>query len=333
MELNFLVYVCEVVKSLRRMKKVFCIGEVLIDFVAENQGKDLTLAHTFTKKAGGAPANVACAIAKLGGQASFVGSVGKDPMGMFLLNVLENEGVNISCVQRIPHFTTMAFVSISEDGERDFIFARGADHFLKYDKDLQKNFENNIVHFGAATALLGGELEKAYDHYFFDALTKNCFISFDPNYREDLWKEEKETFITKCKAFIEKSDLCKFSEEEALLISGKDKIEEVCDELHRLGAKILTITLGKKGTYLSTITKSQLIPSVSVQPVDTTGAGDAFIGCLLQQLSQKSELKNQELSFDSWANMIQIANKAGAITTTQFGAIAALPNQSDLDQV
>tara|TARA_B100001093_G_scaffold504320_1_gene559965 strand:+ start:6276 stop:7277 length:1002 start_codon:yes stop_codon:yes gene_type:complete len=333
MELKFLVYVCEVVKSLRSMKRVFCIGEVLIDFIAENQGKDLSLAHTFTKKAGGAPANVGCAIAKLGGQASFVGSVGKDPMGMFLLDVLEKEGVNISCVQSIPHFTTMAFVSISEEGERDFIFARGADHFLKYDKGLQKSFENNIVHFGAATALLGGELEKAYDHYFFDALTKNCFISFDPNFREDLWKDNKETFITKCKAFIEKSDLCKFSEEEALLISGQDSLEEACTKLHELGAKILTITLGKKGTYLSTITKSKLIPSIKVQPIDTTGAGDAFIGCLLKQLSEKSDLKNQELSFDHWANMIQIANKAGAITTTQFGAIAALPNQLDLNQI
>ena len=117
------------------------------------------------------------------------------------------------------------------------------------------------------------------------------------------------------------------------MISGQDSLEEACNELHGLGAKILAITLGKKGTYLSTITKSQLIPSVSVQPVDTTGAGDAFIGCLLKQLSQKSDLKIQELSFDSWANMIQIANKAGAITTTQFGAIAALPNQSDLDRV
>lgn len=333
MELKFLVYVCEVVKSLRRMKRVFCIGEVLIDFVAENQGKDLTLAHTFTKKAGGAPANVACAISKLGGQASFVGSIGKDPMGMFLLNVLEKEGVNISFIQRIAHFTTMAFVSISEEGERDFIFARGADHFLKYDKDLQKSFENNIVHFGAATALLGGELEKAYDHYFFDALTKNCFISFDPNFREDLWKDDKETFITKCKGFIEKSDLCKFSEEEALLISGEDSLEEACNKLHELGAKIITITLGKKGTYLSTITKSKLIPSIRVQPIDTTGAGDAFIGCLLKQLSDKSDLKNKELSFDRWANMIQIANKAGAVTTTQFGAIAALPNQLDLNQI
>ena len=127
------------------MKKVFCIGELLIDFVAENQGSDLSKAGEFTKKAGGAPANVACAIAKLGGSSSFIGCVGKDPFGSFLLRILEDAGVDTRLAERSQTFTTLAFVSLAEDGERDFVFSRGADRELKYVPAIKKEFQKNIV--------------------------------------------------------------------------------------------------------------------------------------------------------------------------------------------
>ena len=193
------------------MKKIFCIGELLIDFVAENQGKDLTKAKEFSKKAGGAPANVSCAISKLGGDSVFIGCVGNDPFGTFLLRILEDEKVDISLAQKSDTFTTLAFVSLDEDGERDFVFSRGADRELTYDSSHKSYFKNNIIHFGAATALLGGPLEEAYSRYLFDGLTKNAFISFDPNYRADLWKNKVDSFKRKCESFIEKSHLCKFS--------------------------------------------------------------------------------------------------------------------------
>ena len=107
------------------MKKIYCIGELLIDFVAENQGSDLSKAVEFTKKAGGAPANVACAIAKLGGSSLFVGCVGADPFGQFLEDTLKKAQVDIRHLQRSDTFTTLAFVSLAADGERDFVFSRG----------------------------------------------------------------------------------------------------------------------------------------------------------------------------------------------------------------
>ena len=312
------------------MTRVFCIGELLIDFVAENQGSDLSKANDFTKKAGGAPANVACAISKLGGKSSFIGCVGRDPFGEFLLNVLRQQNVDVSMAYQSDTFTTLAFVSLAEDGERDFVFSRGADRELKYDSTVKKQFQNNIVHLGAATALLGGPLEDAYGHYLFDALTKDCFISFDPNFRSDLWKNNEEVFVKKCIPYIEKSHLCKFSHEEALLLSGKETVEEACDEFHAMGTKIITVTLGSKGTLVSTQNSQQTVPSIKVNPVDTTGAGDAFIGCLLFQIAGLP-------SFDLLLNddnllleMVAIANKAGAITTTQFGAIVALPSKNQL---
>ena len=312
------------------MKQVFCVGEVLIDFVAEKQGSDLSKAVLFTKKPGGAPANVACAIAKLGGVSKFIGCVGKDPFGSYLLDILKENYVDISLVQRSRTFTTLAFVSLSEDGERDFVFSRGADKELKYDPTLKKSIKNNMLHLGAATALLGGDLEKAYGRYFFDALTLNAFISFDPNFRGDLWRDEAAIFIKKCMPFIEKSHLGKFSLEEAQLLSGETDLYNCCDFLHEVGTKIITITMGEKGTLLSTPGSKTIIPSVPVVPIDTTGAGDAFIGCLLQQIAK---LKDTEEVFENNALLVQMienANKAGAITTTNYGAIPALPDQNQL---
>lgn len=312
------------------MKKVFCIGELLIDFVAEKQGNDLSKATEFTKKAGGAPANVACAIAKLGGKGIFMGCVGNDPFGTFLLEVLKKEGVDISLAQQSETFTTLAFVSLAEDGERDFVFCRGADRELEYNPSLRKILHGNILHLGAATALLGGSLEKAYGKYLFDGLTKEMFISFDPNFRGDLWKDDEDTFIKKCTPFIEKSHLCKFSLEEAQLLSGKTDVHEACDFLHDVGTKIITVTLGKDGTLLSANGTKKIIPSIEVSPVDTTGAGDAFIGCLLYQISG---LGNFDPVFEDFAlleNMVSKANRAGAITTTNYGAIIALPTKEQI---
>jgi len=311
-------------------KHIYCIGELLIDFVAERQGADLSKATEFIKKAGGAPANVACAIAKLGGKSAFIGCVGKDPFGTFLLNTLEANDVDISLAQRSDTFTTLAFVSLAENGERDFVFSRGADKDLEYDSSVKVAFKDNMIHLGAATALLGGPLEKAYGHYLFDALTENAFISFDPNYRGDLWKNKESVFVKKCLPYIEKSHLCKFSLEEAQLLSKKTGIKEACAYLHNLGTPIITVTLGSEGTFVSTRTMQRTIPSISVTPVDTTGAGDAFIGCLLQQIAT---LPKSSMLFEDdnlLMEMVEKANRAGALTTTGYGAIESLPDQKQL---
>jgi len=311
-------------------KHIYCIGELLIDFVAEKQGADLSKANEFVKKAGGAPANVACAISKLGGKSAFIGCVGKDPFGTFLLDTLERYDVDISLAQRSDTFTTLAFVSLAENGERDFVFSRGADKELTYDPSVKSVFKDNMVHLGAATALLGGSLEKAYGHYLFDALTEGAFISFDPNFRGDLWKNRESDFVKKCLPYVEKSHLCKFSLEEAQMLSGTTDIKDSCAVLHQIGAQVITVTLGAEGTFVSTKTAQQTIPSIPVSPVDTTGAGDAFIGCLLQQIATLPK-SIQILEDDALLmEMVLKANKAGAITTTGYGAIESLPSQEQL---
>ncbi|MCM5662441.1 carbohydrate kinase family protein [Galbibacter mesophilus] len=312
------------------MRKVYCIGELLIDFVGENQGADLAKALQFTKKAGGAPANVASAVAKLGGESEFVGSVGKDAFGSFLTHTLQQNKVGTKYLQQTNTFTTLAFVSLAENGERDFVFSRGADKELEYDRNLKDQFANAIVHFGAATSFLGGSLEKTYEKYLEEVVAKNAFVSFDPNYRVDLWKGKTAVFVEKCKPFIQKADFAKFSEEEAFLISEKDNLIDACHKLHAEGVKVIAVTMGSKGTFLSTQEKNAIIESVPVNAVDTTGAGDAFVGCFLYLLSKENRLDETLLDFNKLKEMVAIANKAGAHTTTQFGAIDALPFAKDL---
>lgn len=313
------------------MRNVFCVGELLIDFVAENQGNELIKADTFSKKAGGAPANVACAIAKLNGNSVFIGCVGKDAFGEFLIKTLKDEGVDVSLIQKSDTFTTMAFVSIDREGERDFVFSRGADKELRYKSEFKTGIKDNIVHFGAATGFLGGHIEKTYNACLQDAVEQNSFISFDPNFRGDLWEKNESVFIQKCTPFIRKAHICKFSLQEARLLSTKTDLKEACTYLHNLGVPIITITLGHEGTLLSTKDSQQIIPSIPVKAVDTTGAGDAFIGCLLKQISEVKALNEILGNTNLLQDMVQIANKAGAITTTNYGAIAALPSQLQIN--
>ena len=315
------------------MKQVFCIGELLIDFVAENQGSDLSKAKEFTKKAGGAPANVACAVSKLGGHSNFIGCVGEDAFGDFLLDVLDQHQVNIALAQRSEHFTTLAFVSIAEDGERDFVFSRGADKELTYNERVSALFDNQIIHFGAATSFLGGPLEKTYARYLKDAITAEAFISFDPNYRPDLWLGKEASFIAKCLPYVAAADICKCSLEEAYLLSGETSLEKAVACLHKQGAKMITITLGSEGTYVSTTKEQFQVPSIAIQAIDTTGAGDAFIGCLLYQFANEQDPGSLLVDRDKLTDLVTMANKAGAVTAQNFGAISSLPSIADLASV
>ncbi|MGA0828478.1 MAG: carbohydrate kinase family protein [Flavobacteriaceae bacterium] len=313
------------------MHKVICIGELLIDFVAEHHSGTIQEATHFVKKAGGAPANVACAVQRLGQSALFAGAVGGDPFGDFLAKMLTSEGVDTSFIQRSDQFTTLAFVALSEQGERDFYFSRGADADLTADTNLLPLFDKAMVHFGSATAFLEGPLNETYRHYLGAAKEKAALISFDPNFRVDLWKSNKESFIRQSLPFISASDLCKFSEEEAFLLSGKDTHKEAANHFHQLGTKLVCITLGYQGTFVSLNGEQALVESVKVTAIDTTAAGDAFIGALLSQLAQHARVNDLLQSLKRLSPLVAFANKAGAFTTQSYGAIEALPYAKDLE--
>lgn len=304
------------------MKKVICPGEALIDFVSMDIGKTLKATDGFIKKAGGAPANVAAAISKLGAEAYFCGTVGDDAFGGFLEDTLNNNNINTELLFKIKNNTTFAFVSLMENGERDFEFVRDADECLTFDMISDRLEEFDLYHFGSATAFMGGNLKDTYFKLKEYAKSNNKIISFDANYRESLFGNNKEEFIKCCKEFIVDSNIVKLSEEEAKLISGIEDIKEASQYIVNLGCENLMVTLGKEGTLLSNREKQILIKTKEVKMKDATGAGDAFIGAVIAQILNEPG--------KSMEKIVEMANLVGGITTTKLGALESIPTWDEV---
>lgn len=311
--------------------KVLCIGEALIDMICTDKGKSLSDGNNFLKKAGGAPTNVAAAIAALGGSVDLAAKVGSDPFGKHLIEVMESFGVSTQWViQDVHHFTTFAFVSLLESGERDFYFNRGADGELST-RETEAIHLNDyaVLHFGSATAFLPGPLQETYKNLLVEAKRKNIFISFDPNYRHLLFRNNTESFIEQSWEFLQSAHFFKISDEEALLLTGKATVDEAAQDLLERTSAFFAITIGKDGTMFGINNTIEIIPSIPVKPVDTTGAGDAFVGAVLYQLSDKTVQEIQSLPLAQWKQIIYNANKAGARTCEYLGAMEAFRHLSN----
>lgn len=305
--------------------KILCIGEALIDMICTNKGMSLSEGSDFLKKTGGAPTNVAAAIAALGGNVELAAKVGKDPFGAQLIQTMQSFGVNTNAMLEDPtHFTTFAFVSLMHDGERDFVFNRGADGQLSIDDVDAINLNNvSIIHFGSATGFLPGPLQAAYLHLLQKALHHKILISFDPNYRHLLFPNNTDSFVSQSWHFLRNCNFFKVSDEEAMLLTNTQSLEAATDMLLKETKGVFTITLGKDGTLLGLNGAKYIIESIPVKPVDTTGAGDAFVGAVLYQLSQLDPINIQDLTLENWQKIIFNANKAGARTCEYMGAMEA----------
>lgn len=310
--------------------KILCIGEALIDMICTDTGSTLSKGEHFLKKPGGAPTNVAAAIAALGGDVLLSAKVGADPFGQQLIDTMKDFGVStLWMIQDKNYFTTFAFVSLMKDGERDFVFNRGADGQLtESDLDGIDLDACSIIHFGSATAFLPGPLQDAYTSLLQKALDKNIFISFDPNYRQLLWKINTEKFIEQSWYFIERCHFFKVSDEEAMLITGSSSINDAARILSERSTATFTITLGKEGTLLMHQKNKTIVGSIAVKSIDSTGAGDAFVGAILYQLSNYSLQMIQAMSAEDWKNIIANGNKAGARTCEYMGAMEAFKHLS-----
>ncbi|MBS5927873.1 MAG: carbohydrate kinase [Clostridium sp.] len=308
--------------------KVFCIGELLIDFICKDN-IDLINGINYEKKAGGAPANVAVTISKLGNKAYFLGQIGNDSFGKFLLNTLEEFDINTDMVE-VDGNTTLAFVSIDSNGERDFEFKRGSDGDYNFSKiDLSKISNKDIIHFGSATAFLDGRLKDTYFKLAEYAIQNNIFISFDPNYRDTLITHKNMNEYLNCvHKLIGYSNFVKLSEEELKLITSEQDMNNGVDKIHSLGAKVVAVTLGDSGTLLS-YGKRTTIPSIKINQIDSTGAGDAFVGAVLSKVCELGDNKNIEN--EVWEKIIRFANIVGAKTCENYGAISSIPTLKELE--
>ena len=313
------------------MNKILCIGEALIDMICTDKGMALSDGEHFLKKAGGAPMNVAAAIGALGGSVAVAAKVGDDPFGQHLIEVLNGFNVDTRHVIKDPHhFTTFAFVSLMENGERDFYFNRGADGQLSVEETESIHLQSfGIAHFGSATGFLPGPLQAAYHKMFYKALNENLYVSFDPNYRELLLGNNKEEFILRSWEFMGKAQFFKVSDEEAFLLTGQSSIEEAASVFIERTNAVFAITCGQEGTLLGFEGKTFLVPSIAIEQVDTTGAGDAFVGALLFQLSKYSKNDIHSFGAKEWNGLFSNANKAGARTCEYMGAMEAFKQLND----
>lgn len=314
------------------MNKILCIGEALIDMICTDKGKPLSAGENFLKKPGGAPTNVAAAIAALGGEVELAAKVGADPFGQHLVEVMQSFGVSTKWMLKDEtHFTTFAFVSLMENGERDFYFNRGADGQLSREEvDTIDLNEFSVIHFGSATGFLPGPLQAAYQGLLQKVLQHELLISFDPNYRHLLFRHDQQTFIDQSWNFLQCCHFFKVSDEEAMMLTGKMSVQDAASVfLEKLPQAVFAITLGKEGTLLGFNGSLHTFGSIAVKAVDTTGAGDAFVGAVLYQLSAMSMTEIKALPVSDWGIIISNANKAGARTCEYMGAMEAFKHLSN----
>lgn len=302
------------------------LGEILIDYTPK--GLSETGMQLFEQNAGGAPANVLSVAAKFGVKSAFIGKVGNDMQGLFLKQTLEKAKIKTTnLIIDDKYFTTLAFVSLSEKGERSFAFARkpGADTKLSKDEVKSEILEKTkIFHFGS----LSLTHEPAASTTIFaikKAKKMGCLISYDPNYRAPLWSSEEEA-KEKMSSVIKYVDIMKMSDEETELLTGEKDPIKAGEIILSQGVKVVAITLGKDGAII--MRNDGTVKAKSFTPVevkDTTGAGDAFWGGFLYRIHE-STLGFENLTLAKLEEYAIFANAVASLCIEKYGAIAAMPS-------
>lgn len=299
------------------MKSIYCIGEALIDMIP---GKVQEGRFSCSCACGGAPANVAAAVAKLGGDARLITMVGQDSFGDAIVSTLSSAGVDTSFVFRTKAaHTTLAVVTLQEDGNRSFSFYRspGADQLLTKELIQEEWFFNCFaLHFGSV-ALVESPAKEAHRKAVKAAKERGALISFDPNIRLDLW-ERQEDCLTAVKEFMPYADLLKFSEEELFFLTGETDICKGADRLfEEYPLQMILYSKGKEGAML--LTREQIFSACGVpaRVRDTTGAGDALAAAFLYCLSQGRD----------FSQCLDLANRYAGKSVEKYGAIPSYSSQ------
>lgn len=303
------------------MNKIWVLGDAVVDLIPDGE-------NHYLRCAGGAPANVAVGVARLGVPAGFIGRVGDDPLGKFMQQTLQAENVCTKQMILDPAQRTSTVIVDLDNGERSFTFMvnPSADQFLEIN-DLPNFRAGEWLH--CCSIALINEPSRSTT---FEAIRRikqaGGFFSFDPNLRESLWASLDEMKqVVNCVVAL--ADVLKFSEEELALLTDSDNLDVATAKITaQYPEKLIIITLGKDGAVYHLNGKSEIVAGKALQPVDTTGAGDAFVSGLLAGLSQYQHWREDR---DVLVQVIRQANASGALATTAKGAMSALPNRIQLD--
>lgn len=306
---------------------IICVGEMVIDFLpGEENG-------VYIRKAGGAPANVAIAAARNGLKAGFCGCVGDDDFGRFLFDTLRSNGVSVLCPDMIKDaVTTMAFVTLNSDGERSFTFARkpGADMFLtKAHIDNAGVTKAKVLHAGSCS-LSKNPAAEATIYAMEQARKAGKLVSFDVNYRNLLWDDDRQAAIKAVSNILPLVDLLKISEEECDFLGGE---ENIADAARKNGISLVIETLGSKGARCYWNGEIISIPGMKAVCVDATGAGDAFWGGVISYLLKSGVETTGQLTYEAIKSALKYGNIAGWLCVQKKGAIESLPTSEEIEAI
>lgn len=306
---------------------ITALGEILIDMTyagKSEQGNTL-----FEQNPGGAPANVLAAAQRLGGKCAFIGKVGEDMHGRFLVETLKKENIcTDGMIVDDKYFTTLAFVNLDERGERSFSFARkpGADTKL-YENEIRFDIVENSRIFHVGSLSLTDEPAKSSTlaalHF---AKEKGLIISYDPNYRAMLWDSEEEA-KKGMRSILKFVDIIKISDEETKLLTGFENELDASKALLDEGVKTVIVTLGEKGALVRNKYGYVYSAAEKVTVTDTTGAGDAFMGGFLYKMAESGK---SDFTLDEIEEFAAFANKVAAHCVQKRGGICAMPYISEI---
>ena len=307
------------------MTDVYCIGEMLIDMIPGSEPA------SYLRKAGGAPANVAIAVAKNGLQASMACKMGNDDFGHFLMDTLKDYHVKAAVPELTDEaVTTLAFVTLREDGERIFTFARkpGADMLLSPDEIKDEDIENTVMVHAGSFSLASGPAAEATRKALRLGHEKGKIVAFDVNYRNVVWNDDVDACVAAVKSVLPDVDILKISEEEVEMMGGEDNLPALMQEN---GLTMLIETLGSNGAQAFWNGQVIKVDGRKVKAVDATGAGDAFWGGFLSSLRIQNVEKMSDLNADIIRTAMNYGNASGAICVQSKGAIVSIPTREKIE--
>ena len=319
------------------MPDVVCLGELLIDFVAVETNLPLAEVPAFRRAPGGAPANVACGVARLGRTAGFIGKIGAEPFGDFLRRTLQDARVDTSRLLSTGKArTTLAFVGVHDDGRKEIFFYRnpGADMLLG-PEDIDGDYVAGAacLHFGSISMIDPGPRAATLKAVEI-ARETGRLVSFDPNWRPALWPSEERGHLA-IRTALALADVVKVSGEEWRLVTGTDDLAKGAEAILAAGPRLVVASLGEKGCYFHHASGAGRVPGFRVPVVECTGAGDGFVASLLVDLLDHLEGGGRLESLTPMAleRLARRANAVGALACTRPGAIPALPTRAEADEL
>jgi fructokinase len=313
-----------------RAPEVICLGEALIDLVSLRAGVGLDGAPGFRKAAGGAPANVAVGVSRLGRRSAFLGAVGADPLGSFLCETLRRHGVSVAGVERATgRRTALALVSLKADGDRDFLFygnrpAHLALHLSGARRAMIRSAR--IFHYGSIS-LIADPARAATLSAIREARRGGAFCSYDPNLRLHLWPDARSARRWLWEG-LRQADCVKVNEEELAFLTGMRSVARGLRALVKAGPRLAVATLGREGCAYACAAGEGRVAGFAAKAVDTTGAGDAFVaGMLVGLLEAAPERPGALPDGPTLESILTFANAAAALSTERRGGIPSLPSR------